>query len=133
MLTSIKLTNFKVFREQEICLAPLTLLAGLNGSGKSSVMQALAMLRQSHDAGSLKARSWLLNGELVELGNGMDVFHDNPMEGGVISVSLTGNNASSGEVLKSSWPVKYDPKADVLISAPDVFPSMASPESFNLF
>ena len=132
MLTNIGLHNFKVFREQEIDLTPLTLLAGLNGSGKSSVMQALAMLRQSHEAGSLKSRSWLLNGELVELGSGSDVLHDNPTEGGIISVSLTASRGGS-EAVRSSWPVKYDSKADVLSSAQDLFYPTAPIENFNLF
>jgi predicted ATPase len=132
MLTKVGLTNFKVFRDLEVDLASLTLLAGLNGSGKSTLMQALAMLRQSHETGSLKTRSWLLNGELVELGNGSDVLHDNPIAGGVMSVSLTASE-SSHETARSSWPVKYDAKADVLSSAGDLFNPVAPAEKFNLF
>jgi predicted ATPase len=133
MITQLVLTNFKVFREQALDLAMLTLLAGLNGSGKSSAMQALAMLRQSHDAGWLRSRSWLLNGELVELGNGSDVLHDNPKEDdGIISLSLA-SVTPSGEPARSSWPVKYNPKADVLTSATDLFSGSASTEKFNLF
>ena len=131
-LVQVGLVNFKVFRDQEIDLAPLTLLSGLNGSGKSTVMQALAMLRQSHDTGSLDARSWLLNGELVELGSGSDVLHDNPSEGGVMSISLTARS-NADEVFNASWPVKYDPKADVLRSAVDLFVPSAPTLSFNLF
>jgi predicted ATPase len=133
MLSKIGLTNFKIFREQEIGLASLTLLAGLNGSGKSTVMQALAMLRQSHDTGLLKTRSWLLNGELVELGSGSDVLHDNPSEGGVMSLSLTAASEGSGGGVTSSWPVKYDAKGDVLISASDLFYPVAPASKFNLF
>jgi predicted ATPase len=133
MITQVGLTNFKIFREQNINLAPLTLLAGLNGSGKSTVMQALAMLRQSHDAGSLDSKSWLLNGELVELGSGSDILHDNPTDRGIISLSLSAAEGSRGEPVKSSWPVKYDPKADVLSSASDLFHPTAPIGSFNLF
>lgn len=133
MLKQMGLTNFKIFREQRIKLAPLTLLAGLNGSGKSTVMQALAMLRQSHDTGLLKARSWLLNGELVELGSGSDVLHDNPTEGGVMSLSLDASNDGLEADAKSSWPVKYDAKGDVLSSASDLFDPIAPASRFNLF
>lgn len=107
MLTKLDLTNFKVFREQEVGLAPLTLLTGLNGSGKSTAMQALAMLRQSFDAGFLP--NWLLNGSLVELGNGSDVLHDNPLDGGFMRITVAGRDAWS-----MTWNVKYDSKADVL-------------------
>ena len=43
MITKIELTAFKSFPEKCIELKPLTLLAGLNNSGKSSVIQALRM------------------------------------------------------------------------------------------
>jgi len=44
MLTGIHLLNFKSFSDQKLNLLPMTLLAGLNNSGKSSVIQALRML-----------------------------------------------------------------------------------------
>jgi predicted ATPase len=47
MLTRIKLTNFKSWRELDIELAPLTLLFGTNSSGKSNVLQALLLLKQT--------------------------------------------------------------------------------------
>ncbi|MEV8287061.1 AAA family ATPase [Streptomyces niveus] len=73
MITRLTLVNFKAFRRLELPLGPLTLLTGLNSSGKSSVLQALALLRQSVDNA---ARGLLLNGELVELGSARDVLHD---------------------------------------------------------
>ena len=39
MIQSIQLTNFKCFEKQEVILRPLTLLAGLNSSGKSTIIQ----------------------------------------------------------------------------------------------
>lgn len=133
MLTGLTLMNFKIFREESIELKPLTLLAGLNGSGKSTVMQALAMLRQSHDSGSLRGKNWLLNGELVELGSGTDVLHDNPISGGTISLSLIASTEDDPDQAESSWPVKYDAKADVLTSASDLFQPSAPTQKFNLF
>jgi len=43
MITEIELNAFKSFPEKRIGFKPLTLLAGLNNSGKSSVIQALRM------------------------------------------------------------------------------------------
>jgi predicted ATPase len=47
MITKINLTNFKSFESLNIDMAPITLLTGLNSSGKSSVIQAA---RIAHDA-----------------------------------------------------------------------------------
>lgn len=48
MLTHIKLNNFKIWRSTgQMSLAPLTLLFGVNSSGKSSLIQSLLLLRQT--------------------------------------------------------------------------------------
>jgi len=41
MIESIEFTNFKAMRKTTLPLAPFTLLLGPNGSGKTSVLQAL--------------------------------------------------------------------------------------------
>lgn len=45
MLTSIRLRNFKSFADAEAPLGPLTLLVGVNASGKSNVLDALRFLK----------------------------------------------------------------------------------------
>jgi len=47
MLTKMKLGNFKSWREMEIDLAPITLLFGTNSSGKTSILHALLLLKQT--------------------------------------------------------------------------------------
>ena len=47
MIDSIQLDNFKCFKRLYIPLKPLTLIAGANGAGKSSIIQSLLLLRQS--------------------------------------------------------------------------------------
>lgn len=49
MITKINLKNFKVFKEGEFDLAPLTLITGINGMGKSSIIQSLLLLKQSYE------------------------------------------------------------------------------------
>lgn len=49
MITKIKLKNFKIFKEEEFELAPLTLITGINGMGKSSLIQSLLLLKQSFE------------------------------------------------------------------------------------
>ncbi len=76
MLSMIKLLNFKCFQSLELSCAPLTLLCGLNGMGKSSVIQALLILRQSFFSGDLTDGKLVLGGELVDLGTGVDVLFE---------------------------------------------------------
>lgn len=48
MLTQLKLNNFKIWRSTgPMAIAPLTLLFGMNSSGKSSLIQSLLLLRQT--------------------------------------------------------------------------------------
>ena len=62
VITNIILKNFKCFREVEVNPRRITVFVGPNGTGKSSVLQALALLKQSVGSGALK-----LNGPLVNL------------------------------------------------------------------
>lgn len=68
MLTSISLERFKCFEKLYMPLKPLTLIAGANGAGKSSIIQTLLMLRQSCLD---KDYNWsdhiVINGRLVDL------------------------------------------------------------------
>jgi predicted ATPase len=76
MIEELEIKNFKAFASAKVRLGRYTLLSGINSSGKSTVIQALALLRQ--------ARSYLheteesgglpLNGELLELGTGRDAL-----------------------------------------------------------
>lgn len=75
MLKKIKLQNFKSFgEEQDIELAPLTLLYGPNSSGKSSIIQSLLMLKQTlEDRNQHAAPSF--SGELIDLGSFKAAVH----------------------------------------------------------
>ena len=44
MLLSLKLTNFRCFREHEIAFAPLNIAVGLNNAGKSTLAEALRII-----------------------------------------------------------------------------------------
>jgi len=48
MITKLSLENFKIFQKQDFDLAPLTLITGINGMGKSSIIQSLLLLKQSY-------------------------------------------------------------------------------------
>ena len=73
MLTQLELRHFKCFALLKLPLSPLTLLSGANASGKSSAMQALALLHQT-----VRDHEWstrlILNGTAIRLGTVSDVI-----------------------------------------------------------
>ena len=76
MLVKIALSNFKCFERLELSCRPLNLLCGLNGMGKSSVIQALLVLRQSLEIGELSNGRLALGGARADLGTGLDMLFD---------------------------------------------------------
>lgn len=50
MISRLALKNFKSWREVDLRLAPVTALFGSNSSGKSSLLQALLLLKQTADS-----------------------------------------------------------------------------------
>ena len=75
MISSLHLHNFKCFGDQDFPLKALTLLTGLNSTGKSSVLQSLLLLRQSYQR-RISADHVMLKGDLVNIGVGRDVLFD---------------------------------------------------------
>ena len=99
MLTGLGLKNFKCFESLDLRLAPLTLLCGSNGAGKSSIIQSLLLLRQSKIGSALETGTLLLRGPLVDLGTGRDVlFEDSASE--VLGFSLQSSDTSERLRLK---------------------------------
>lgn len=110
MIKNVHLSNFKCFENQDIPLGGLTLLAGLNGSGKSSTLQALLLLRQSHQADLLSRGRLLLNGDLTQLGTAGDVINESASSD-TIGLGLEHQGGSF------EWRFDYDKGADVLQAA----------------
>jgi len=73
MLDRIELENFKASRDVDVRLAALTVLGGLNSSGKSTLLQAIGALRQSYDSNG-RTDGFSLSGELLQLGKYSDVL-----------------------------------------------------------
>ena len=127
MLTEFELRNFKCFEALKLKLAPLTLLCGLNGTGKSSLMQALLLLRQSHEAGELDKGSLELRGEFVDLGTGQDVIFEDATSDS-IGFSLRRSDAPETLVLNFEYI-----KSEDRLAAMDVASRVAAlgPQSNN--
>ena len=76
MLKSWSIENFKpIVNSGELKLAPVTVLAGLNSSGKSSLLQSILMISQTLSSRVLD-RPLLPNGPIVQLGTFEDILSD---------------------------------------------------------
>lgn len=77
MLKSISLENYKCFKERtDIDIAPLTVLCGVNSSGKSSILKSLLMLKQSYES-EYTTQAISFNGKWVDNGFFNDVVYHN--------------------------------------------------------
>ncbi|WP_437831689.1 AAA family ATPase [Niallia taxi] len=69
MFNNVKLTNFKLFVDNQIDFGPLTILAGSNGAGKSSVIQSLLIAKTALEVNEIKKDNISINGPyLMQLG-----------------------------------------------------------------
>jgi len=66
-VTSIDITGYKALKNVNLTVRSLTLLAGANSSGKSSILQPLLLLKQTLDERFQTAGALLLNGPHVQL------------------------------------------------------------------
>src|SRR6266446_1570567 len=76
MLKSWSIQNFKpILDSGELKLAPVTVLAGRNSSGKSSLIQSILMIAQTLSSRVLD-RALLPNGPIVQLGTFEDILSE---------------------------------------------------------
>lgn len=114
IIRSVGLQNYKCFEHQVLEFNMLTLLSGLNGAGKSSVLQSLLLLRQSYQQNLLRTTGLALNGDLVHIGTAKDALFEGAKED-VIGFDL----ALDDDTTKGTWRFKYDREADVLALVPN--------------
>lgn len=111
MLKKINLSNFKSFSDFQMPLSNLTLLSGLNNSGKSSLIQAVRMVN-----------NWIKTGDptLPEHGSLEEMKNVNASKKDPIYIAIE----KSGEPvhLKINFSNKNKPIADRFNGTPDAFP-----------
>jgi hypothetical protein len=89
MLRSIQLENFKAFGQRTVIpLAPITLIFGQNSAGKSSILHALNLLKQTRESRDVEALLLprIENG-LVDLGSFQELLFDHD-PGRVLTIRL---------------------------------------------
>ena len=83
----IVLRNFKSVVDQEVYLAPLSILVGENSSGKSSLFQAIRLLEQANNV-QHEGEQFPLNYEQIQVGNFDDIRSNYARENETISMGF---------------------------------------------
>jgi predicted ATPase len=99
MLTNINLFQFKRFKKESIELLPLTMLTGVNGMGKSTVIQSLLILRQSFDRGELQNNGKIIieDKELVNVISPNDMLSSDA-DSNIVSIGFSDDKGN-----KANW------------------------------
>lgn len=106
MIERVILENFKCFEYLDLECSNLNVLTGINSTGKSSLIQALLLLRQAYEVGRIE-NGLHLNGDIINLGLGQDLLYDESNRD-VIGISLI----DDGDCLL--WNYQYEPESDYL-------------------
>lgn len=130
MIRSVCLKNFKPFEADFLELRALTLLSGLNSTGKSSVLQSLLLLRQSYQQGLLPEIGLALNGELVRIGTAQDALFEGAKYDSI------GFEIAWEDGTKGIWRFDYNREADVIAlstsqTVPDIYESSLFSDNFH--
>ncbi len=77
-IKNIKIKNFKSLKDIDIALSNLTLITGVNSSGKSSFIQSVLLLKQNQEKFYYFRGSKIvnINGKYVKLGNKRDILFE---------------------------------------------------------
>lgn len=106
MIKEIKVINFKCFENLTLPLKNINILTGVNGMGKSTIIQSLLLLRQSFKKND-NMKGLYLNGYYTSLGNGQDILYEKA-EYDKIGLGYTDD---TGEYF---WEYQYLPESDYL-------------------
>ncbi|MEG0030746.1 DUF3696 domain-containing protein [Acinetobacter sp.] len=111
MLKQIGIENFKAFAEfQEINLAPITLIYGANSSGKSSIIHALMVLKQSTLFSNLKSGIYS-DKKILDVGSYSTMVYSHDIQKDIkfsLNFNIRGTRSSNLERLATSFVYSFD-------------------------
>lgn len=93
MINKLFLTNFKSHSSTNLLLSKVNILSGMNGMGKSSIMQSILLLRQTIQKGLLE-RGLDLNGDLCSIGTANDCIYQDA-ESNEIKIQVEDENGKN--------------------------------------
>jgi len=108
MITSLRIERFKCFEDITITFGNLTLLAGANGTGKSTVIQALLLLRESLITSTqslvIRNNAISLNTDIVKIGTAKEALFDDSHEDNISFTIIYDEDP----VQQSKWTFNYE-------------------------
>ncbi|SFC72731.1 AAA family ATPase [Flavobacterium phragmitis] len=116
MITKWTIKNFKsVSKKTELKFEPLTIFAGANSSGKSTIIQSLLLTAQTIQ-NSVTSRSVILNGHISKFGNFNDILSHNEKDKKDIEIgfSLIPKNSHLNESSYRRYMLPYDEEVNKL-------------------
>lgn len=132
MIKKLTLKNFKAFEEETFNIAPLTLITGINGMGKSSIIQSLLLLKDNYNIKNLTTGHPIsLTGDLVDLetAESLCYFKANDRK---VSIDIVDENSSEGNKLNDyCW--ELDASIANAIELPFSFSCTGTLEDLSLF
>lgn len=127
-MINFHIENFKCYYDADIPLNFLTVLAGANGNGKSTVIQALLMMRNTYDFELKRVEDIELNGPYcLSLGTTLDVIPVEADRNSSMVLSLSENNDSARYIYHLS-----DEHAELSLKHP-VTQNLGNPLELPLF
>ena len=126
MIKKIKIKNFKCFSDIEFELGNVNLLAGSNGCGKSSLIHALLLLKQSVEQGTQLGDLYLY-GKYVDLGTAKEVLYEDAQEDEII-ISIENDKADC-----LVFAPEYEADQYVLRVEKSDYSGISKLERFNIF
>lgn len=107
MIKSVTVRNFKCLKDVTQDFAALTVLSGLNGSGKSSMVQALMCIRAALRHGNGDHCELRLSDETLNLGTVRDMYYQfNPSVDNVVSLMARGSGGAADVTLEFAYESK---------------------------
>ncbi len=106
----------------------INVLAGMNGAGKSTVIQSLLAIRQSWESGSIARGRIQLNGLLTDLGTSGEVYCADPTSE---SVELTMRSTTAG-ALRFTCPQGKEYSRDYFLRFQEEIPTEETAMTFGL-
>ncbi len=125
MISNLRIERFKCFEDVNITFGKITLFAGINGTGKSTVIQALLLLRQAYVTGALRENRLPLNGDIVKIGTAKDALYYGSQDD---SVAFTANFSEKPEQ-SFRWFFNYEKENPDKYFMEGISPNMDLPSS----